>query len=92
MLLNLEQDVEWLSSVLSDLVYKCYLEMALVYYDLLPRRLLSVSNLLESFTGMALLGCNVVSTDQTEVLPLLMRTVERNTSRIMQMNPGSGVL
>ncbi|RVW82816.1 Protein-lysine methyltransferase METTL21D [Vitis vinifera] len=39
--------------------------------------------------GMALLGCDVVSTDQTEVLPLLMRNVERNTSRIMQMNPGS---
>ncbi|KAF3619661.1 hypothetical protein FXO37_33609 [Capsicum annuum] len=34
--------------------------------------------------GMALLGCDVVSTDQTEVLPLLMRNVERNTSRIMQ--------
>ncbi|KAD5508691.1 hypothetical protein R6Q59_030686 [Mikania micrantha] len=36
--------------------------------------------------GMALLGCDVVSTDQVEVLPLLMRNVERNTSRIMQMN------
>ncbi|KAI3716546.1 hypothetical protein L1987_67496 [Smallanthus sonchifolius] len=36
---------------------------------------------------MALLGCDVVSTDQVEVLPLLMRNVERNTSRIMQMNP-----
>ncbi|XP_076957569.1 uncharacterized protein LOC143633105 [Bidens hawaiensis] len=30
--------------------------------------------------GMALLGCDVVSTDQVEVLPLLMRNVERNTS------------
>ncbi|XP_059626843.1 uncharacterized protein LOC132269605 [Cornus florida] len=39
--------------------------------------------------GMALLGCDVVSTDQTEVLPLLMRNVERNTSRILQENPGS---
>ncbi|CAK9141684.1 unnamed protein product [Ilex paraguariensis] len=39
--------------------------------------------------GMALLGCNVVSTDQIEVLPLLIKNVERNTSRIMQMNPGS---
>lgn len=39
--------------------------------------------------GMALLGCDVVSTDQTEVLPLLMRNVERNTSRITQMNPDS---
>ena len=48
--------------------------------------------LVVSFTGMALLGCDVVSTDQTEVLPLLMRNVERNTSRIMQMNPGSGIL
>ncbi|KAL6566838.1 hypothetical protein OROMI_015242 [Orobanche minor] len=38
--------------------------------------------------GMALLGCDVVSTDQTEVLPLLMRNAERNTSRILQMNPG----
>ncbi|XP_076913091.1 uncharacterized protein LOC143571594 isoform X1 [Bidens hawaiensis] len=37
--------------------------------------------------GMALLGCDVVSTDQVEVLPLLMRNVERNTSRITQMNP-----
>lgn len=40
---------------------------------------------------MALLGCNVVSTDQTEVLPLLMRNVERNTSRILQTNPDSGI-
>ncbi|GAV66474.1 Methyltransf_16 domain-containing protein [Cephalotus follicularis] len=39
--------------------------------------------------GMALLGCNVVATDQIEVLPLLARNVERNTSRIMQMNPSS---
>ncbi|CAL5340562.1 unnamed protein product [Camellia sinensis] len=39
--------------------------------------------------GMALLGCDVVSTDQTEVLPLLMRNCERNASRIMQMNLGS---
>ncbi|KAG2674188.1 hypothetical protein I3760_13G123400 [Carya illinoinensis] len=39
--------------------------------------------------GMALLGCDVVATDQIEVLPLLMRNVERNTSRILQMNPGS---
>lgn len=42
------------------------------------------------FLGMALLGCDVVSTDQVEVLPLLMRNVERNTSRIMQMNPDAG--
>lgn len=41
---------------------------------------------------MALLGCDVVATDQIEVLPLLMRNVERNTSRILQMNPGSGEL
>ncbi|CAH9096907.1 unnamed protein product [Cuscuta epithymum] len=34
--------------------------------------------------GMALLGCDVVSTDQIEVLPLLMRNSERNTSRVMQ--------
>ncbi|CAI9104983.1 OLC1v1003789C1 [Oldenlandia corymbosa var. corymbosa] len=39
--------------------------------------------------SMALLGCDVISTDQTEVLPLLIRNVERNTSRIMQANPGS---
>lgn len=44
------------------------------------------------FSGMALLGCDVVATDQKEVLPLLRRNAERNTSRIMQMNPGSGVL
>lgn len=43
---------------------------------------------LVSFSGMALLGCDVVSTDQTEVLPLLMRNVERNASRIMQLDPG----
>ncbi|KAL0436386.1 UNVERIFIED_CONTAM: hypothetical protein Sradi_0346500 [Sesamum radiatum] len=36
---------------------------------------------------MALLGCDVISTDQTEVLPLLMRNVERNTSRILQTAP-----
>ncbi|KAK9126634.1 hypothetical protein Scep_015480 [Stephania cephalantha] len=36
--------------------------------------------------GMALLGCDVVSTDQVEVLPLLMRNVERNMSRITQSN------
>lgn len=39
--------------------------------------------------GMAMLGCEVVTTDQKEVLPLLQRNVERNTSRIMQMNPSS---
>ncbi|KAF8395266.1 hypothetical protein HHK36_019208 [Tetracentron sinense] len=39
--------------------------------------------------GMALLGCDVISTDQIEVLPLLMRNVERNTSRIIQTNPVS---
>lgn len=39
--------------------------------------------------GMALLGCDVISTDQVEVLPLLMRNVERNTSWIMQANPDS---
>ncbi|KAG9131805.1 hypothetical protein Leryth_009527 [Lithospermum erythrorhizon] len=38
---------------------------------------------------MAMLGCDVISTDQVEVLPLLMRNIERNTSRIMQMNPDS---
>ncbi|XP_057865530.1 uncharacterized protein LOC131073157 isoform X2 [Cryptomeria japonica] len=36
--------------------------------------------------GMALLGCDVVATDQTEVLPLLMRNVERNAMRIKQAN------
>lgn len=39
--------------------------------------------------GMALLGCDVVVTDQNEVLPLLQRNVERNISRIMQKNPES---
>lgn len=47
---------------------------------------------MELSPGMALLGCDVVATDQIEVLPLLKRNVERNTSRITQMNPGSGVL
>lgn len=39
--------------------------------------------------GMALLGCDVIVTDQKEVLPLLQRNVERNISRIMQKNPES---
>ncbi|XP_039051266.1 protein-lysine methyltransferase METTL21D-like [Hibiscus syriacus] len=39
--------------------------------------------------GMACLGCDVVSTDQIEVVPLLRRNVERNSSRIMQMNSNS---
>lgn len=38
--------------------------------------------------GMAIVGCEVVATDQKEVLPLLQRNLERNTSCIMQMNPG----
>ncbi|MQL73102.1 hypothetical protein Taro_005433, partial [Colocasia esculenta] len=42
--------------------------------------------------GMALLGCDVVSTDQVEVLPLLMRNVERNMSRITQGNTDSASL
>ncbi|MBA0867725.1 hypothetical protein Goshw_003350 [Gossypium schwendimanii] len=42
--------------------------------------------------GMALLGCDVVSTDQIEVVPLLKRNVERNTSRILQMSSCSGAL
>ncbi|XP_028808139.1 protein N-lysine methyltransferase METTL21A [Neltuma alba] len=37
--------------------------------------------------GMALLGCDVVLTDQKEVLPILQRNVERNISRVMQQNP-----
>ncbi|KAF0935420.1 hypothetical protein E2562_032675, partial [Oryza meyeriana var. granulata] len=40
--------------------------------------------------GMALLGCDVVTTDQVEVLPLLMRNVERNKSWISQANSDSG--
>lgn len=42
-------------------------------------------------SGMALLGCDVITTDQSEVLPLLMRNVERNTSRILQTisDPGT---
>ncbi|XP_057527152.1 uncharacterized protein LOC130806190 isoform X1 [Amaranthus tricolor] len=39
--------------------------------------------------GMAMLGCEVVTTDQKEVLPLLQRNIERNTSRIMQANANS---
>ncbi|CAA7026240.1 unnamed protein product [Microthlaspi erraticum] len=39
--------------------------------------------------AMAMLGCDVVSTDQKEVLPLLKRNVEWNKSTILQMNPGS---
>ncbi|BAS81599.1 Os02g0818700 [Oryza sativa Japonica Group] len=40
--------------------------------------------------GMALLGCDVVTTDQVEVLPLLLRNVERNKSWISQSNSDSG--
>ncbi|XP_065865023.1 uncharacterized protein [Euphorbia lathyris] len=39
--------------------------------------------------GMALLGCDVVATDQIEVLPLLTRNIDRNTSRIKQMDTNS---
>ncbi|KAL1201918.1 Calmodulin-lysine N-methyltransferase [Cardamine amara subsp. amara] len=39
--------------------------------------------------AMAILGCDVVTTDQKEVLPLLKRNVEWNTSTILQMNPAS---
>ncbi|CAN1252944.1 Protein N-lysine methyltransferase METTL21D [Linum perenne] len=39
--------------------------------------------------GMALLGCDVISTDQVEVLPLLMRNVERNTARVVQSDRNS---
>ncbi|PIA29136.1 hypothetical protein AQUCO_06200016v1 [Aquilegia coerulea] len=35
-------------------------------------------------------GCGVAGFDQVEVLPLLMRNVERNTSRITQSNLDSG--
>lgn len=41
--------------------------------------------------AMAMLGCDVVTTDQKEVLPLLQRNVERNTSIIMQTNLSSDV-
>ncbi|RYR70454.1 uncharacterized protein LOC130967695 isoform X1 [Arachis stenosperma] len=37
--------------------------------------------------GMAMLGCDVIVTDQKEVLPLLQRNIERNISRVMQKNP-----
>ncbi|KAK9663989.1 hypothetical protein RND81_14G011600 [Saponaria officinalis] len=36
--------------------------------------------------GMAMLGCEVITTDQKEVVPLLQRNVDRNTSMIMQAN------
>ncbi|KAL1361515.1 hypothetical protein HN51_009881 [Arachis hypogaea] len=39
--------------------------------------------------GMAMLGCDVIVTDQKEVLPLLQRNIERNISRVMQKNPES---
>ncbi|CAL0304059.1 unnamed protein product [Lupinus luteus] len=39
--------------------------------------------------GMALLGCDVIVTDQKEVVPLLQRNVDRNVSRVMQNNPKS---
>jgi protein N-lysine methyltransferase METTL21D len=37
------------------------------------------------------LGCDVVTTDQVEVLPLLMRNVERNKSWILQSTSDSGL-
>ncbi|PWZ27902.1 hypothetical protein Zm00014a_010534 [Zea mays] len=42
--------------------------------------------------GMALLGCDVTTTDQVEVLPLLMRNVERNISWISQSNSDSDTI
>ncbi|KAL9241226.1 hypothetical protein vseg_015359 [Gypsophila vaccaria] len=36
--------------------------------------------------GMAMLGCEVITTDQKEVVPLLQRNVDRNTSIILQAN------
>ncbi|XP_061359438.1 uncharacterized protein LOC133303537 isoform X1 [Gastrolobium bilobum] len=39
--------------------------------------------------GMALLGCDVIVSDQKEVLPLLQRNMERNISRVIQKNPES---
>lgn len=66
--------------------------MEKVFYDpaLFGRTLLTLTQV--HFPGMALLGCDVVSTDQIEVVSLLRRNIERNTSRIMQMNSNSGVL
>lgn len=46
-----------------------------------------VDNLELVFIGMALLGCDVVTTDQKEVLPILTRNIERNTPSLAQMNP-----
>lgn len=60
--------------------------MAQVYFAFSGVLLLVLSHF--ALSGMALLGCDVVTTDQVEVLPLLMRNVERNTSRITQMNSG----
>uniref|UniRef100_A0A2P2JZI6 Protein N-lysine methyltransferase METTL21A n=1 Tax=Rhizophora mucronata TaxID=61149 RepID=A0A2P2JZI6_RHIMU len=40
--------------------------------------------------GMALLGCDVIATDQMDVLRLLSRNVERNISRILQMDTSPG--
>ncbi|KAL8152214.1 hypothetical protein V2J09_009974 [Rumex salicifolius] len=42
--------------------------------------------------GMAMLGCDVILTDQKEVLQLLQRNVDRNISRISQMNPGPDLI
>ncbi|KAH9608277.1 hypothetical protein KSS87_000329 [Heliosperma pusillum] len=36
--------------------------------------------------GMAMLGCDVITTDQKEVVPLLQRNVKRNISTVMQAN------
>uniref|UniRef100_A0A7N0RCI7 Uncharacterized protein n=1 Tax=Kalanchoe fedtschenkoi TaxID=63787 RepID=A0A7N0RCI7_KALFE len=44
---------------------------------------------IELGAGMALLGCDVITTDQKEVLPLLSRNVERNISRIVQGDSNS---
>lgn len=49
-------------------------------------------DLVHHVSALAMLGSDVVSTDQKEVLPLLKRNVEWNTSTILQMNTGSGLL
>jgi hypothetical protein len=58
---------------------------------MLGSQLLSFIRFCASPLGMALLGCDVVTTDQVEVLPLLMRNVERNKSWILQSTSDSGL-
>lgn len=70
------------------MILTCFSALRLVIWSALTCTA-AYSDVYSLCLGMALLGCDVVTTDQKEVLPLLRRNVERNTSMILQSNPGS---